>query len=205
MRNVDAVCLAGFSEWLDLSGALIHGLSHAWTNRIASLSSYLDLMSYGEKEFGADVFLPREIDKLQALNQGMRLLVPRDEPPSAMELSPLVRDCLGLHAHHGRACAQQSQLVVTGEELPVRIAPRELTPVLLLLIEQSSASEREANETSVVFTLVCEELTVSLQCLGARRVSAYMNVVAAECGAQLTLTDAGVSLTLPTLLALRAR
>ena len=205
MRNTDAVRLDGFTDWLDLSGALLHGLSHAWANRIASLASYLDLMSFGEKEFGAEVFLPIEIDKFVRLTQGMRLLVPRDEAPGAMELSPFVRDCLGLHSLHGRAYAQQSELVVTGEELPVRIASCELTRVLLLLIEQSSAQQREANETRVVFTLVCEALTVSLQCGGVRQISAYMNAVAAECGAQLTLTDAGVSLTLPTLLALRGR
>ncbi|MDB4917751.1 MAG: hypothetical protein JWM95_5395 [Gemmatimonadetes bacterium] len=205
MRNADAVHLPGFSDWADLSGALIHGLSHAFTNRIASLTSYMQLMKFGEGEFSADVFLPVEIQRLQDLNIAMRLLIPRDEQPSAMELAPLLREALALHSHHGSAYAQETELVVTGEALPVRIAPSDLISLLLLLIDQSSTHHRQRGETRVVHTLVCEDLTVALHLSGAGPVTPYMTAVAAECGAQLATTAGGVSLTLPTLLALRMR
>lgn len=205
MRNSDAVKIEGFSDWVELSGALIHGLSHAFTNRIASLASYADLMSYGEKEFAAEVFLPKEIGKLQSLNQAMRLLVPREEAPSAVELAPLIREAFTLYSHHGKAYAQESELVITGQELPVRIVPSDLIHLILLLVDQSSASHREDGETKVVFALNCEDMAVTLVCRGAQTITPYMEAVASECGAALAHTVDGVAMKLPTLLALRAR
>jgi hypothetical protein len=203
MRSADAVQLAGFADWVDLSGALVHGLSHAFTNRIASLGSYAELMKYGDGEFTPDVFVPLEMQRFQDLNQAMRLLVPREEQPSAMELVPLLRDALVLHAQHGRAYAQVPELVISGEPMPVRISPSELVPLVMLLIDQSSAHHRGQGTQKVPFTLTCEKLAIALECVGAGPVTPYMEAVAAECGATLSQTADGVSLTLPTLLALR--
>ena len=203
MHNAEAVGHEGFSEWVDLSQSLVHGLAHAFTNRISSLSSCADLMALGDLEFTPEIFLPRELAKLGALNRVMRLLVLDDQAESAVELEPVIRDAIALQAQRSGLNLLEPALTVSGSPLPVRVPRSTLLRLLVMLIDQGAVRQHGDAVGRLTLDLTCDEMTLTLDVPCAGPVSPYMYAIAAECRAELELGERGVVLRLPTLLALR--
>ena len=205
MHNAEAVGLKGFSEWVELSQSLVHGLAHAFTNRISSLSSCADLMALGDSEFTPEIFLPRELAKLGALNRVMRLLVLDDQAESAVELEPVIRDAIALQAQRGGMNLLEAGLTIAGSPLPVRVPRSTLLRLLVMLIDQGALRQHTDATGRLTVGLTCDDMTLTLELPCAGPVSPYMHAIAAECRAELDHHERGVTLRIPTLLALRGR
>jgi hypothetical protein len=205
VRNADGAQYAGFSEWADLSEALIRGLSHGLTNRISSIGSFVQLHGMGDTEFTVDGFLPKESAQLQQLARGLRLLV-IDTEPSAVELLPILRDAIELHSYHGRMHALHCELSVTGEPLqPIRVVRSAVLRLMLIILDMCTSEAQEARGTEVTLGVsgTPDELVISAPC--RRAPTEYAMALAETSGAFLVSGDGALELRVPTLVALRAR
>src|SRR5665213_2355639 len=205
MRNVDAVALAGYDQWDDLSQLLTRGLLHALNNRIAAIRCGIDLSIMGDEDYTPDKFLPKELEQLQAIRHHLQLLVLDDDAPEALELEPLAQLAVALHAHHPRMHATRCVVEKAGEIPPVRLPRPAFLRLLVLLIDDTTVRLGPASPELVPLKISSEESTVAIRFPTPRVPTPYAAAIAAECGARLDRDNDTLVLRVPTLLALRLK
>jgi len=189
------------AEWAELSESLLRGLVHSLNNRITALSAFAELAEMGDRDFTVHAVLSGEVARLHQVNQLLRLLVPDDPVPAAMEVGPVLADAVALHAHHARLRAVSCEVVRDDIALPVRAPRWALLRLLLVIIEEGKRSADRMNRGTTVLRLTGDEQWVALHLDGG--LTAYGVTMARLCGAEAAEGDAVVRL--PTLLELRRR
>jgi len=189
------------AEWAELSESLLRGLVHSLNNRITALSAFAELAEMGDREFTVHAVLPSEVARLHQLNQLLRLLIPDDPTPAALEIGPVLADAVALHAHHARLRAVSCEVVRDDMALPVRAPRWALLRLLLVIIEEGQRSADRMNRGTTVLRLTGDEQWVTLHLDGG--LTAYGVAMARLCGAEAAEGDAVVRL--PTLLEVRRR
>lgn len=189
-------------EWAELSESLLRGLVHSLNNRITALSAFAELAALGESDFTVQAVLPGELARLHQVNQLLRLLVPDDPAPAAMEIGPVLADAVALHAHHARLRVVTCEVVRDDTALPVRAPRWALLRLLLVIIEEGKRAADRTNRDTTVLRLTGDEQWVALH-LDGGGLTDYGVTMARLCGADAAEGDAVVRL--PTLLELRRR
>lgn len=130
-------------RWQEVQDELLRGITHALSNRVATLSAAAYMLEFGDvTPAEAAESLRTESERFGELLQLLRRLPSRDD----LELEPvspgeLVQDAVALHAFHGALGDVPVDVAVAPDVLPVLIEPHALRQVLLLAL---TAAKRTA-------------------------------------------------------------
>lgn len=204
--------------WSAMSDALLHGLAHAFGNRVFALGAVHDALG---EEPGVDQELLRalgdEIGRLQGCLAALRLLAQDHRPAEPVHLLQLLDEVDALLGyHHGlrdAPCARE----VAGE-IPAVLARRgPLARLLMLVVGGARRAAAAAGSSAVVRCSAAEEaIRLEVSPTGAPTAEAEREVeamaraaawLAPQLDGVLVLTGSGEgwTLTLPTLAAARRR
>jgi signal transduction histidine kinase len=204
------------ARWLEVQDELLRGITHALSNRLATLSASAYMLEFEDITCTeAAGSLRAETDRLDALLQLLRLLPSRDD--SAFEpLAPgdVVEQAVALHAHHCDLRDVPVRVDVDDAVLPVWVEPHALLQALLLAL---SAAKRAAFAAGSGVELIVrgdgDEVRVGVHPDGTfpsghdastpRDVFAAQDCLRSAVGSAAARDDGGCELTLPTLLAVR--
>jgi signal transduction histidine kinase len=204
------------ARWLELQDELLRGVTHALSNRIATVSAAAYMLEHGDMSCQeAAASLRRETERMDALLQLLRLL-PAHDDSSFEPVAPIdvVEQAVALHEHHPDL--RDVTVTVTQQEnvLPVLVEPHAFMQAMLLAL---TSAKRTAFPRMIGVTLdvsgdadmVC--ITVAPEAGGhaVDATRAAIDAAAADCcllsahGSAAPRDDGGATLTLPTLPAAR--
>ncbi len=204
------------ARWLEVQDELLRGITHALSNRLATLSAAAYMLEFEDvTRAEAAGSLRTEVDRLDALLQMLRLLPSRDD--SALEpLAPgdVVEQAVALHGHHCDLRDVPVRVTVDEAVLPVWVEPHALLQALLLAL---CAAKRAAftagsgvelsvrGDGDVVRFGVHPDGTAPSgdDATSARDVFAAQECLRTAFGTATAHDDGGCELALPTLLAVR--
>jgi hypothetical protein len=129
-----------------LRDAILRGVAHALSNRVAALGSINGVVDPGQvwtEKMGQ--LLQGEARRLEDILRLLRLL-PNDDrvPPGAIELQPLIPDVVGLHAFNSALLQVECAVDYNRETMPVYASRPRLVHTLLLIID---AAKRHVQPT----------------------------------------------------------
>ena len=134
----------GRARWLALQDELLRGLTHALSNRLATLSAAAYMLEYGDITAAeAATSLRTETERLDAILRLLRQLPARDEGVlEPVAPGDIVEAAVALHAHHGDLRDVPVTVAVADDVLPVLVEPHALRQALLLAL---TAAKRAAH------------------------------------------------------------
>lgn len=204
------------ARWLEVQDELLRGITHALSNRIATISAAAYMLEFNDvTSEQAAATLRSETERMDALLQLLRQLPSRDdsgfEPVMPAEL---VTQAVDMHSHHSDLRDVIVHVEVADNVLPVWVEPHSLLQALLLAL---TSAKRAAfphalavhvtlhGDTEVVrFTVHPENASGSID-----PTRTAIDSAAAECcllsarGRAVARGDGGCELELPTLPAVR--
>lgn len=124
---------AGAARWLTIHDELLRGLTHALSNRVATISAASTLLSLGGASAErAPAMLQAETERLEQLLQLMRQLPHRaDAHPEPILAVDAAQSAIGLFAHHPEARDVACEIVTVGDVLPAWADPGALQLALV--------------------------------------------------------------------------
>lgn len=203
------------ARWLEVHDELLRGVTHALSNRVATISAAAYMLEYDDVT-GAQAAesLRVETERMDTMLQLLRLLPSRDdrefEPVSPGDV---IAQAVALHAHH--CDLRDVRVVVTVREsvLPVWVEPHALLQALLLALTSAKRSAFDASgevllvvdgdADEVRMTVHPEPDTAVADAVSPRDVTAADGCLQSALGAAVARADGGCVLTLPTLPAAR--
>lgn len=204
------------ARWLEVQDGLLRGLTHAMSNRIATISAAAYMLEHEDVTCQqAAESLRLETERMDGLLQLLRLLPSRDdtvfEPVAPRDV---VNQAIALHAHHCDLRDVVIDVQVDPDVLPVWVDPHALMKALLLAL---TSAKRAAFPNMLGVTLRlggdADEIRVSVRPeAGAASVDASRTAIDAAAGdgclhaAHGRMTpraDGGCDITLPSLPAVR--
>jgi hypothetical protein len=144
--------------WLMLSDALIGGIAHALSNRIATLSAMAELSRLDPRE-NITPMLRQETGRLEALVQHMRLLAGgggRELGAEALQLPGLIAEAVALHGYHRELREVEITVESHPAVLPVNAERARMLHALLLMLTASSSAAREYKKPGAKLRVSCE-------------------------------------------------
>lgn len=204
------------ARWLEVHDELLRGITHALSNRIATVSATAYMLEHEDVTSAqAAESLRVETERMDALLQLLRLLPSRDDT-SFEPVAPLdvVTQAIALHAHHCDLRDVAVNVQADPDVLPVWVDPNVLTQSLLLAL---TSAKRAAfpNMLDVRLVLSSDSDVVRMQvhpAIGAASVdpvrtaadaAAADRVLRSAHGTVSPRADGGCDMTLPTLPAVR--
>lgn len=190
--------------WAEEGDALVRGLAHALSNRVAALSLAADDLHDEAAEVRQDARarIATEVERLAALDRLLKLVpAERAARPQALLPSEVLADALALHAHHPELRDVPIAHESTEAAPPVRV-PRSTLLRLLVLLLSSARRAADGGGVSVRLNGDDAELRVTVAPAGE---PGEATALAASLGGRVEREEAGLALVLPSLAALRAR
>jgi signal transduction histidine kinase len=204
------------ARWLEVQDELLGGVTHALSNRIATVSAAAYMLEH-EDISGAQAAgsLRTETERMDALLQLLRLLPSRDdssfEPVAPMDV---LSDAVALHAHHTDLRDVAVTVESDADVLPVWVEPHAFMQALLLALTSAKrAAFPRMLEVRVLVTGNADVVTIVMHPNGdvqrADATRTAIDAAAAECcllsahGTARAREDGGCTITLPTLPAVR--
>ena len=212
--------VAARSRWQEVQDELLRGITHALSNRVATLSATAYMLEFGDvTPEQAAASMRAESERIDELLQLLRRLPAREE----FELEPvspgeLIEDAVALHAFHCDLRDVPVQVDAAPDVLPVLVEPHALRQALLLALSTAKrTATRDAHgqlaTTRIVVTGDAESVIVRVHGTGvaasgvdplaARERDAMQHCLAGAGGAIRPLDDGGWAIQLPSLLAAR--
>ncbi len=204
------------SRWLDLHDELLRGVTHALSNRIATLSASAYMLEFEDVSCSqAAESLRQETDRMDSLLQLLRLLPSRDDAAfEPVVAADVVEQAVALHAHHCDLRDVVVEVRTDADVLPVWVEPHTLMQALLLAL---SAAKRTAfphmlgvqlhvhGDADVVrFSVYPDAVVANVDTLRtALDAGAADRSLQSALGSAQARADGGCELTLPTLPAAR--
>ena len=191
------------STWLPELEAILRGLAHGISNRVAALSALVELGDAETAEGRAAI--DRELRQLQAVNVLVKQLAAEPRPAEAMMLEEVCREAAALHSL--RLDLRDVPCTVDGEgDVAVRSDRVRLVRLLLTLLARSA--RRAPAGMRIHVTGDAREARVRITSAGGMSPVAdgvALASVAAELGARVEEESDGAGLVLPSLQELRRR
>ncbi len=203
-------------RWLELQNELLLGLTHALSNRIATVSAAAYMLEHEDMSCQeAAASLRTETERMDALLQLLRLLPAhvdsRVEPVAPMDI---VEQAVALHEHHPDLRDVAVAVTRPADVLPVLVDPHAFLRAVLLAL---TAAKRSAFPRMIGVTLDVSgdpevvRVSISPETAGHSVDSARDSIDAAAAdscllsahGSAAPRKEGGATLTLPTLLAAR--
>ncbi len=204
------------ARWLEVQDELLRGVTHALSNRIATISAAAYMLEFNDVTPEQAVeSLRTETERMDVLLQLLRLLPSRDdtgfEPVMPVDI---VTQAVALHAHHSDLRDVIVHVDVSATVLPVWVEPHTFLQALLLALTAAkrAAFPHElavqitmAGDADVVRIVVCPENASG----SVDSMRTAVDAAAAECcllsarGTAAARDDGGCELTLPSLSAVR--
>jgi len=148
----DVTPLRAQARWMSIHDDLIRGIAHAMSNRVATLSANVWMMSQGgQRGTDAAAVLQSEIERLEELLVQLRILPKGDAAPEPLLAIDSARTAVSLHAHHGNLRNQPCTIDDPGSVPPARAEPQAL--VHALLVAMTAAREAAGREGRAVVRL----------------------------------------------------
>lgn len=203
------------ARWLEVHDELLRGVTHALSNRVATMSAAAYMLEYDDVTGAqAAASLRVETERMDTMLQLLRLLPSRDdrefEPVSPGDV---ITQAVALHAHHCDLRDVRVVVAVRDAVLPVWVEPHALLQALLLALtsaKRSAFASSGAVQLSVdgdaddVRILVHPEpVHAAADALAARDIAAADGCLQSALGTAVARADGGCVLTLPTLPAAR--
>ncbi len=130
------------ARWLELQDELLRGITHALSNRIATVSAAAYMLEHEDMtcQQGA-AQLRLETERMDTLLQLLRLL-PSHDDGGAEPVAPtdVVEQAVALHAHHGELRDIEVKVLIESEVMPVLVEPNAFLQALLLAITSAKRS-----------------------------------------------------------------
>jgi hypothetical protein len=183
-----------------LRDAILRGVAHALSNRVAALGSIGAVIDPGQvwTEKMAQL-LQGESRRLEDILRLLRLL-PNDDrvPPGAIELQPLIPDIVGLHAFNSALLQVECAVEYDRETMPVYASRPRLVHTLLLIIDAAKRHvQPSGGRVTIRYSGDAERVTI--------RIAGEPSAAAAVKAGTAALPPRDASATLPaTELALRS-
>ncbi len=204
------------ARWLELQEELLRGVTHALSNRIATVSAAAYMLEHEDMtcQEGA-VQLRVETERMDNLLQLLRLLPSRDdtgvEPVAPLDI---IEQAVSLHSHHSELRDVEVRVATEAEVMPVLVEPHAFLQALLLSItaaKRAAFSQAGAVVIDVSNTVDAVAVTVHPDSNNADTdvTSTSLDAAAASLclrsahGSVTPRADGGCTLTLPTLSAAR--
>lgn len=204
------------ARWLELQDELLRGVTHALSNRIATVSAAAYMLDHADIDcHEAAESLRTETERMDALLQLLRLL-PAHDDSSFEPVAPIdvVEQAVALHAHHPDLRDVTVTVSQGANVLPVLVEPHAFLQALLLAI---TAAKRTAFPRMIGVTLDVSgdadvvRITVAPESDGhavdgtrtAIDAAAADSCLFSAHGSAAPRDDGGATLTLPTLPAAR--
>lgn len=190
--------------WAEEGDALVRGLAHALSNRVAALSLAADDLADESPDVAAEARarLAGEVERLATIDRLLKL-VPGDRAARAQALLPgeVLADALALHAHHLELREVTLRGAADASAPPVRVPRALLLRALVLLL---SAGRRAAGGGAVSVTMDgdASALRVVVSPAGDPGEAADL---AAAIGGRIELAEGRATMSLPSLQAVRER
>lgn len=203
------------ARWLEVHDELLRGVTHALSNRVATMSAAAYMLEYDDVTGAqAAASLRVETERMDAMLQLLRLLPSRDD----REFEPVapgdvIAQAVALHAHHCDLRDVRVVVTVSDTVLPVWVEPHAFLQAVLLAL---TSAKRSALATSgavqlhvdgdtedVRVTIHPEPADASADSLAGRDVGAAAGCLQSAFGTAEARADGGCVLTLPTLPAAR--
>lgn len=123
-------------RWQALQDELLRGLTHALSNRVATLSAAAYMLEYGDiTPTQAAATVQVESERLDEVLQLLRRLPAREQAePEPVAPADLVADAVALHAFHCDLRDVPVDIRVAPDVLPVLVEPHALRQALLLAL-----------------------------------------------------------------------
>jgi signal transduction histidine kinase len=205
----------GRARWLEVHDELLRGVTHALSNRVATMSAAAYMLEYDDVTGAqAAASLRVETERMDVMLQLLRLLPSRDdrefEPVSPGDV---IAQAVALHAHHCDLRDVGVDVTVSERVLPVWVEPHALLQALLLALTSAKRSACASNGAvqlrvdgdaeEVCVTVQPESSAAGVDELAARDVAAAAACLQSALGSAVARADGGCVLTLPTLPAAR--
>jgi signal transduction histidine kinase len=123
--------------WLELLEALLGGISHGLNNRLAAISSLVQVLSYGgDPEDPLQATLRGELETLERTLALLRVLPRESEEPSVLlRLVDVLPDAIDLQRLRTEFRDLDLKVVEDGDALPVQAEPTRILHAFLLLLD----------------------------------------------------------------------
>lgn len=151
------------ARWLELQEELLRGVTHALSNRIATVSAAAYMLEHEDMtcQQGAQQ-LRVETERMDSLLQLLRLLPSRDdsgvEPVAPLDI---IEQAVALHSHHGDLRDVEVRVTTAADVLPVLVEPHAFLQALLLTIT-SAKRAAFAQASAVVIDVSSDADTVTV-------------------------------------------
>lgn len=212
--------VAARSRWQEVQDELLRGITHALSNRVATLSAAAYMLEFGDvTPEQAAASMRAESERIDELLQLLRRLPAREE----FELEPvspgeLIEDAVALHGFHCDLRDVPVAVDVEADVLPVLVEPHALRQALLLALstaKRTAARDAQGQPATtrirvsgdadrvVLHVHGTREHPAPFDTLAEREREAMQQCLAGAGGAVRPLDDGGWGIELPSLLAAR--
>jgi len=210
---------AGAARWLTIHDDLLRGMTHALSNRVATIMAVASLVELSGADGPSAESLRVEAERLETLLLTLRQLPRRLRAGSEPILpSDAVHSAIELHAHHPEGRDVVCHLLPDGDQMPAYADPNALQ--LALAAALTSAKRRAGNagsahvqvsSTNDVVRFVIDVAGVSAESDGTRtddRLNTALDASAAawllhDCNGTAAVSGDGITIEVPTLVAAR--
>lgn len=200
-------------RWLVIHDELLRGITHALSNRIATIGATTYMLEHGDVDVAQSVeALRAESERMDTLLQQLRQLPARpgaDGEP--MTVGDLCANAIRLHAHHGEWRDFECEIVEDPDVYPIWGEPQAVLHAILVAL---TAAKRNATPGSRVRMHIGGDTSVvriNATAPSANDSGNNLNITDADAanwllaphGGTARATDHGCELEIPTLLAVR--
>ena len=201
------------ARWLAVHDDLLRGITHALSNRIATVSASSYMFDNGDVKIDhVSEILRAESERMEKLLQQLRLLPERpDALPEPLTANDACAAAVGLHAHHPELGDCPCDITVSGDVYPVWVEPQSFTHALLMALHAAKRNAGNAGRVSievsgdidvVLFFVKTATTNIGPDAMKQRDVEAAAWLLQRHGGTARSVPD-GCELQVPTLLAAR--
>lgn len=201
------------ARWLVIHDELLRGITHALSNRIATLSAAAYLLEHGDVPIEQTIqSLRTETERMDTVLQELRQLPERPGAEAEpMTVNDACATAVKVHAHHGEWRDFECDLEIDADVYPIWAEPQNFTHALLVAL---TAAKRNAKTGSRVLIQASGDVNVVRIRIIARQPEAATDALSAvdaaaaswllgTNGGSARAVDFGCELEVPTLLAIR--
>lgn len=200
-------------RWLALYDELLRGITHALSNRIATIGAAVYMLEHGDVPLAQSLeSLREESNRMEVLLQQLRQLPQR---PGAQAEPITVNDACApavlVHAHHGEWRDVMCTVEVADDVYPICVEPHGFTHALLVALTAAKRNATSGNSVRIHATGDINVVRIRVADVNAVSTDDALLAVDARCAAWLLAPSggtarviaAGCELEVPTLLAVR--
>ncbi|MEO7998859.1 MAG: hypothetical protein ABI852_15520 [Gemmatimonadaceae bacterium] len=201
------------ARWLAIHDELLRGITHALSNRIATIGATSYMLEHGDVRVEQTIEALRdESERMDTLLQQLRQL---PERPGAegepMTVGDAIANAIRVHAHHGDWRDFECDIVEDPDVYPIWAEPQSFTHAILVALTAAKRNAVPGSRVTIRVTGDANVVRIGAMAVEANAEGAGLNGVDAEAASWLLSVQGGTARTLdhgcelevPTLLAVR--